>query len=119
LEEKMEMKTQDMIRNLLKDKKYRGILIGLYHGGRSFTQMKESLDMANNATLARKLDYLDSAGLLVRVLERNGTKHYSHYELNSYGKRIAEIVLRIENMLDQQTHDLCNQPSSSKSVAIQ
>jgi DNA-binding HxlR family transcriptional regulator len=100
------MEAKDLIIQLLENERRRGILLELYSGRKSFTELKEEADIGNNTTLSRDLEYLDRAGLIVNIFERTKSGAYSHYELNSYGRRIAEIVIEIEKDVNEKLDDL-------------
>jgi DNA-binding HxlR family transcriptional regulator len=89
------MEPKEVILRLLDNKELCGILMELYEGRKSFSDLKEEAEIKNNTTLTRHLDFLDRAGMIVNIFERSEDGSYSHYELNSYGKRVAEIVIEI------------------------
>lgn len=102
----MQMNPKDLILHLFKNERKRKVLIELHEGRKSFTELKEEAEIDNNTTLSRDLAFLDSAGLVVKVFERTGTRYYSHYELNLYGRKIAEIVIELERVVNERLSSL-------------
>lgn len=45
-------------------------------------------------------DSFDEAGMIVNVFGRTEDGSYSHYEFNSYGKKIAQIVIELEEEVE-------------------
>lgn len=78
--------------------------MALYDNKVSFTELREKSEIESNTTLSRDLDFLDSNGLIVNVFERGEDGHYSYYELNPYGRRIAEIVREMETMVEEKAN---------------
>ncbi|RDE17608.1 MAG: hypothetical protein C4K49_02095 [Candidatus Thorarchaeota archaeon] len=95
------MDARDVILHLFENERLRRVLIQLYEGKKSFTALRGEARVGSNATLSRDLEFLDSAGLIVNIFQRTDEGSYSYYELNSYGKRVAQIVLELERTLDK------------------
>jgi hypothetical protein len=78
---------KDVILFIMDDKKLRNTLIEIYRGRECFND--EYLMISE-----RNFDFFDSAGMVVQKYEGA----IFHYELNDYGKKIAEIVLDLESL---------------------
>ena len=92
--------------HLFENERRRRILVELFQGRASFSQLKKKAEVENNTTLSRDLAFLDSAGLVVNIFERTDERSYSYYELNEYGKRIAQIVIELEGEVDKKSQEL-------------
>jgi DNA-binding HxlR family transcriptional regulator len=97
---------KEIILHLLENSIHRNVLAKLYSGKLSFTELKRESDIDNNTTLTRILGFFDSVGLIVNIFERTKEGSYSHYELSSYGRRIAQIVLELEEEVDRKVGDI-------------
>jgi DNA-binding HxlR family transcriptional regulator len=100
------MDVKEVILHLLENERQRKILIELYEGRLSFTKLKEVIDIKSNTTLARDLEFFNSVGLTVNVFERTEEGSYSHYELNHLGKRIAQIIIELEQEVDKKVKEI-------------
>ena len=92
---------REVILQLLDNKRQREVLAKLNEGKIPFTKLKRNAGIKNNTTLSRDLEYFDSVGLIVNVFERTEEGSYSYYELNHYGRRVAQIVTEIEQEVDR------------------
>jgi DNA-binding HxlR family transcriptional regulator len=100
------MKPKQVIMHLFENERQRRILVELYQGRASFSQLKKKAKVENNTTLSRDLTFLDGAGLIVNIFERTDERSYSHYELNEYGKRIAQIVIELEREVNKKAEEV-------------
>lgn len=99
------MNPKDLILYILKNTRQKKILLEMYTGEISFTELKEKSNIDNNTTLSRDLDFLDSNGLIVNIFERKEDNYYSHYQLNHYGRRIAEIVKELDEIAEKRADE--------------
>jgi DNA-binding HxlR family transcriptional regulator len=97
---------KEVILHLLENNTHRSVLTELYNDKLSFTELKRKSGIDNNTTLSRILDFFDSVGLIVNIFERTKEGSYSHYELSSYGRRIAQIVLELEKEVDKKVGEI-------------
>ena len=99
----MTIDPKEAILRILENARLRRVLLELYEGKKSFSKLKEEAEIGSNTTLSRDLEFLDRCGMIVNIFERTNNKSYSHYELNSYGKRVYEIVRDLSTKLDEES----------------
>ncbi|MFW9973693.1 MAG: winged helix-turn-helix transcriptional regulator [Candidatus Thorarchaeota archaeon] len=95
-----EWDVKEVILHLLENKRQRGILMDLYKDKIPFSKLKKKSNISST-TLARDLKFFDSIGLIVNVFERTNEGSYSYYELNHFGKRVAQIIIELEHEVDE------------------
>ena len=100
------MDIKQIILHLLENERQRKILTGLYEEKSSFTELKKKSDIRSNTTLVRDLAFFDSVGLTVNVFERTKEGSYSHYELSHFGKRVAQIIIELEQEVDKKIREI-------------
>ena len=101
-----EMSVKEVILYLLENERKRSILTKLYENNLSFSKLKKASGIKSNTTLSRDLDFFESVGLIVNVFERTEEGSYSHYELNHFGKRIAQIIMELEEVVDDKIKEI-------------
>jgi len=97
---------REVILQLLENKRRKEVLTKLSEGKIPFTQLKKKTNIKSNTTLSRDLEYLNSVGLIVNVFERTEEGSYSYYELNHFGRRVAQIVTEIEQEVDKKISEV-------------
>jgi DNA-binding HxlR family transcriptional regulator len=99
---------KEIILELLENERQRKILYELYEneGSVSFKQLKETCKIKSSTTLVRELKFFDSIGVTVNIFERTKEGSYSHYELTHFGKRIAQIIMELEEIVEEKIKEI-------------
>nr|KXH72693.1 MAG: hypothetical protein AM325_01295 [Candidatus Thorarchaeota archaeon SMTZ1-45] len=98
--------TKEVILHLLENKRQRKILMDLYENRIPFNKLKKKSNIKSSTTLVRDLKFFDTIGLLVNVFERTEEGSYSYYELNHFGKRVAQIIIELEQEVDKKIREI-------------
>jgi hypothetical protein len=86
------MEPKEIILHLLENDSECRMLLNLYHGRVSFIQNGKSDNLGFRSKLPSELKFLDSAGLIMNILERTDDGYQLSYRISSFGKRVAEFM---------------------------